>query len=451
MTPSLSVNFVTRHRATNKIRDFQRKLYLKAKQEPEIRFHALYDKICSMCFLREAYRRVKANGGSPGVDGVTFVIIEAQGLESYHQALQHELQTKTYRPSPVLRVYILKPNGKLRPLGIPTLKDRIAQMSCKLVIEPIFEADFEDSSYGFRPKRSAHDAIAAIKGHLQAGRTHIFDADLSQYFDTIPHDKLMILLAARISDGATLHLLKMWLKAPVMEQGRMSGGKSNNVGTPQGGVISPLLANVYLNPVDRLVNRLNSLFARYGVRIVRYADDFVLMGRQITDAILDKLKQVLNRLGLKLNEDKSRLVDAVKEPFGFLGFTFRHDKDRFGRNRKYWNVLPSQKSCQKIRDKVAECLQGCGHFSAEALVKELNPILRGWINYFAIPKVSYPQQAKRNLRYYLMEKLDRYYARKSQRRCRLYGHRVFDKLVKKFNLIDPAAYQPSSLCACECF
>ncbi len=217
-----------------KVRDFQRKLYLKAKQEKNFRFYVLYDKIRDIRFLGEAYRRVKASQGSPGFDGVTFHQIENSGLDEFLKNIQEELEKKTYRPSPVLRVYIEKANGKLRPLGIPTIKDRVVQMSCKMVIEPIFEADFEESSYGFRPKRSAQDAIKAIKENLKAGRTEVLDADLSAYFDTIPHDKLLILIGKRISDKNVIHLIKMWLKAPVIEEGKISGGKGNDRGTPQG-------------------------------------------------------------------------------------------------------------------------------------------------------------------------------------------------------------------------
>ena len=221
---------------TERIRDFQRKLYLKAKQEKEFRFYVLYDKVRDIRFLREAYQRVKANKGSPGVDGITFDSIENSGVEEFLAIIKDELDQKTYRPSPVLRVYIQKANGKLRPLGIPIIKDRVVQMSCKMVIEPIFEADFEDSSYGFRPKRSAHDAIGAVKKNIQEGKDEILDADLSAYFDTIPHDKLMILIGKRISDKNVLHLIKMWLKAPIVEDGKIHGGKGNHRGTPQGGL-----------------------------------------------------------------------------------------------------------------------------------------------------------------------------------------------------------------------
>ncbi len=225
-----------------RVQDFQRNLYRKAKREPSFRFYVLYDKVRLPHFLREAYQRVKANGGASGIDGVTFAEIEAYGVEKYLSEVSAELKNESYRPSPVKRVFIPKANGKKRPLGIPTIKDRIVQMSCKLVIEPIYEADFEDGSYGFRPKRSAKGAITEIKSNLKEGKTEVFDADISKYFDTIPHDKLLIVVAKRISDRKVIHMIKMWLKSPIHEDGKISGGKKNKLGTPQGGVISPLLA-----------------------------------------------------------------------------------------------------------------------------------------------------------------------------------------------------------------
>lgn len=241
-------------RNKEKIRDFQRKIYLKAKREKDFRFYILYDKIISKRFLLEAYYRVKENKGSPGVDGISFEDIEKEGIRKYIDELHEELKEKSYKPSPVKRVYIPKANGKKRPLGIPTIKDRIVQMSCKIVIEPIFEADFEENSYGFRPKRKVADAVEKIKFNLKEGKTSVLDADLSSYFDTIPHDKLMILIGKRISDKYTLNLIKKWLKTPIYENGRLKGGKKNKKGTPQGGVISPLLANIYLNLMDKLIN-----------------------------------------------------------------------------------------------------------------------------------------------------------------------------------------------------
>ncbi|TDX48968.1 group II intron reverse transcriptase/maturase [Orenia marismortui] len=241
-------------RGEENIRDFQRKIYLKAKREKDFRFYILYDKIISKRFLLSAYYRVKENDGKPGVDGVSFKDIEEKGLDQFIDNLHDELKAKEYKPSPVMRVYIPKVNGGKRPLGIPTIKDRVIQMSCKLVIEPIFEADFEDVSYGFRPKRGAEDAIKTIKDNLKEGKTEVYDADLSSYFDTIPHDKLMILIGSRISDKHTLNLIKKWLKTPIKENGRLIGGKKNKQGTPQGGVISPLLANIYLNLLDKIVN-----------------------------------------------------------------------------------------------------------------------------------------------------------------------------------------------------
>ena len=421
-----------------RIRDFQRKIYLKAKQEQDFRFYILYDKVRMLRFLREAYKRVKANKGIPGVDKVTFEMIEEQGIENYLQEIQTELKERTYRPSPILRVYIPKDNGKERPLGIPTIKDRIVQMSCKMVIEPIFEADFEDSSYGFRPKRSAQDAIKQIKENLREGKINVLDADLSKFFDTIPHDKLMIVVCQRISDENVIHLIKMWLKAPILDKREGGSAKKNKIGTPQGGVISPLLANIYLNLVDRLVNKLNSIFYKERIKIVRYADDFVLLGKRISKNVIDKLKSILERMGLKLNEDKTKIVNVLKEGFDFLGFTIRYDKDLFGRDRKYLNIIPSKKSLNKIRAKINNYLKDNGLSNPIELVKGLNRIIRGWINYYRIPKVSYPRKVFRELRYYIMNRINRYYYRKSQRKSKLYCHRAFDVMNNKYGLIDPS-------------
>lgn len=240
-------------RDEGKIQEFQDKIYQKAKQEKNYKFYILIDKIISVRFLHEAYLKCKTNRGSAGIDGIDFDTIEVQGEDKFIYDLRKELKDKTYKPSPVKRVYIEKANGKLRPLGIPTIKDRVVQMSCKLVIEPIFEADFEECSYGFRPNKSAKGAVTEIKENLEAGNTEVLDADLSSYFDTIPHDKLMKLVALRISDIHTLNLIKSWLKAPVSENGKLQSGKKNKVGTPQGGVISPLLANIYLNLMDKII------------------------------------------------------------------------------------------------------------------------------------------------------------------------------------------------------
>jgi len=261
------------------IRTLQRKLYRKAKQEPACRFHALYDKVYRADILSHAYNLVRANKGSAGIDGVTFAVIEEkEGAIAFVAGLAGALKDKTYRPAPVRRVMIPKANGSQRPLGIPTIRDRVAQMATKLVIEPIFEADFCDSSYGFRPRKSAHDAVDDVRHTMNRGYTEVIDADLSKYFDTIPHSNLMATVAQRISDGEILRLIQMWLKAPVVEvdedgtKRNIGGGKGNRKGTPQGGVVSPLLSNLYLHLLDRIWER-RQLQQRLGARIVRYADD----------------------------------------------------------------------------------------------------------------------------------------------------------------------------------
>ena len=418
----------------------QEKLYQKAKQERGYKFYVLYDKMFIPYMLREAWKTVKGNGGTSGVDGITIADVEKYGVENYLKELGEDLRKKTYEPQAVRRVMIPKANGGERPLGIPTVRDRVAQTVCKMILEPIFEADFEESSYGFRPGRSSKGAITAIKENLRQDKTAVYDADLSKYFDTIPHDKLQLALKERISDPRLLKLITKWLKAPVYEGGQYKSGTKNCTGTPQGGVISPLLANVYLHLIDRIVNNARSLFRKNGVRIVRYADDFVLMGKTIPEEVIAKLKTLLNRMGLKLNESKTRQIEAKEESFNFLGFTIRYDKDIRGRGTRYWNIMPSKESEQKIRDKVKGFLKTHGHSKAKEVAEGINTIVRGWLNYYEIKGVSYPAMSKRRLRFYLSNRLYRYYKRKSQRRCRLYGQRAFEVLTDKYGLIDPTKY-----------
>ena len=424
-----------------KVLEFQSKIYQKAKQEKEYSFYILYDKVSKPHFLRHAYKLCKENKGRAGVDGIRFTDIEHSGVEEYLKAIAKELEEHTYKSQAVLRVNIPKANGKTRPLGIPTIKDRIVQMSVKLVIEPIFEADFEDSSYGFRPERSAHDAVKAIKKNLSEGKAEVYDADLKAYFDTIPHNELMILLKKRISDKHILNLIKMWLKSPVYENNTYTGGKKNKVGTPQGGVISPLLANIYLHLIDKAVNKVNGIFHKYGVEIIRYADDFVLMGKKIPKEVINYLKAMLDRMKLKINEEKTHMLNGYEEAFDFLGFTFRYSVDLHGRDTKYWNIEPSSKSQKKVCDKIKDYLNRNGHKSPEVIVQDFNAMLRGWINYFSIDKVSYPAKAKRNLRYYLHTKITRFYKRKSQRKCKLYSKGALDYLIKRYGLIDVTKYK----------
>lgn len=430
--------------AAERVSQLQEKLYCKAKGEREFRFYILYDKMFIPYMLQEAYSQVRENDGAAGIDGQHFQDIEAQGVDKFLKELGEDLRKKTYRPSPVRRVWIEKANGGQRPLGIPTIGDRVAQTVCKMLIEPIFEADFEDCSYGFRPNRSSKDAMGAIKKHLQEGKTEVLDADLSAYFDTIPHDKLQIVLKQRITDPRILHLINLWLKSPVYEDGEYKGGKKQKTGTPQGGVISPLLANIYMHLVDKMVNDTRKLFYQTGVKMVRYADDFVLMGEKITAEVVGRLKKILDRMGLKLNDSKTRMVQAKETAFKFLGFTIRYDRDIKGRNKRYWNIIPSDKSEKRIRQKINDLLHSGGHYGPLQLKNELNAKLRGWLNYYEVAGVSYPAMSKRRLRYYLYERLNRYYNRKSQRRSRLYGQQAFELLVNKYGLIDPTKYSVGS-------
>lgn len=372
-----------------KIRTLQRKLYRKAKQEPACRFHALYDKVYRADILSHAYALVRANKGSAGIDGVTFATIEErEGVAAFIAELEEALRNRTYKPDPVKRVMIPKSDGSQRPLGIPTIRDRVAQMATKLVIEPIFEADFCETSYGFRPKKSAHDAVDEVAYALNTGHAEVIDADLSKYFDTIPHAKLMATVAERICDGAMLHLLQMWLKAPVMEMDKdgtkrnIGGGKGNRKGTPQGGVISPLLANLYLHILDRIWER-NNLQQKLGARIVRYADDIVILCRRgQSGRVLMVLRQILERLELNLNETKTKTVNAYQGKFDFLGFSIWMETSR--RTGKYYpHVQPSKKALQTIKDRVTQLTRRVTTVKPlEGIVWEVNATVRGWVNYF---------------------------------------------------------------------
>lgn len=370
------------------IRTLQRKLYRKAKQEPTYRFYALYDKVYRADILSHAYHLVRANKGSAGIDGVTFEGIgEREGVSAFLAELQEALKSKTYQSSPVKRVKIPKGDGTERPLGIPTIRDRVAQMAVKLVIEPVFEADFCDNSYGFRPGKSAHEAVDEVANALLSGHTEVIDADLSKYFDTIPHANLMAVVAERISDGKILHLIKMWLKAPVVEVGEdgkrrnVGGGKGNRRGTPQGGVISPLLANLYLHLMDRIWER-HQLAKKLGARLVRYADDFVVLCRRGTERPMAIIRQILSKLSLTLNETKSRILDASKEHFDFLGFELQMRKNE-KTGKSYPHVQPSKKSQKKIRERITTLThRSMTPVPMDIIVKEVNQALRGWVGYF---------------------------------------------------------------------
>lgn len=422
------------------IRTLQRKLYRKAKQEPACRFHALYDKVYRADILSHAYALVRANKGSAGIDGVTFAAIEEQeGITAFIAELEEALRNKTYKPDPVKRVMIPKADGSQRPLGIPTIRDRVAQMAAKLVIEPIFEADFCETSYGFRPKKSAHAAVDDVAYAMNTGYTEVIDADLSKYFDTIPHANLMAVVAERICDGAILHLIQMWLKAPVVEVDKdgtkrnIGGGKANRKGTPQGGVISPLLSNLYLHLLDRIWER-NNLQRRLGARIVRYADDIVLLCRRgQSGQVMTVLRQILERLELTLNEAKTKIVNAYKGKFDFLGFTIWMGKSR-RTGRLYPHVQPSKKAEQKVKDRITELTRRERTvMPLEWVVNETNAMVRGWVGYFHYRNCS---QTLSRIRNHLEQRLNTHLRKRHKVRDRNAGYVRFPSrsLYEKYGL-----------------
>ena len=379
-----------------KIRTLQRKLYDKAKKEPDFRFYQLYDKVWRTDILAHAYDLARTNKGAPGVDGVTFDRIEAQGLEDWLARLGEDLRTKTYKAQAVRRVMIPKPGGGERPLGIPTIRDRVVQTAAKLVLEPIFEADLDPAAFGYRPKRSAGDAITLVLTLLRQGHTDVVDADLSRYFDTIPHDALMQSIARRIVDAEMLRLIKQWLKAPIETTGgdgrtRMEGGRSNKLGVPQGGVISPLVANLYMNRFLKYWRQTGRGEA-WRAHIVNYADDFVILSRGHAAEAMAWTERTMARLGLTLNRTKTRLCDARTETFDFLGYSFgRHIFHQTG--RRFLGASPSRKSVQRLKDKVGAMLVAGNKGPWTEVRDALNRTLRGWGGYFSPGSHYLPDRA----------------------------------------------------------
>src|SRR6202795_276726 len=391
------------------IRTLQRKLYRKAKAEPAFRFYLLYDKIYRADILRHAYALARANGGAPGTDGMTFAAVEASALEGWLAGLREELVSKTYRPDPVRRGSIPKPDGGERPLGIPTIRDRGVQNAAKLVLE----ADFEDNAYGYRPVRGAVDSVKEVHRLICRGHTDVVDADFAASFDSIPHDELLKSVARRIVDRRVLRLIQLWLKAPIEEQDdgdgtrRIGGGKSNTRGTPQGGVASPLLANIYMNRFLKYW-RLTGRGEAFRADVIAYADDFVILSRGCAAEALAWTKAVMTRLGLTLNEAKTSLKDARHERFDFLGYSF--GPHRYKANGQwYLGASPSKKSVQRFKTKIGNLLVPGNNDSWPGVRDTLNRSLLGWSNYFCH---GTRRSAYRGVDRYVYERLRDFLARR---------------------------------------
>lgn len=364
---------------TDKVQELQRKLYQKAKSEVNFRFYLLYDKVYRMDVLRKAWDKVRENRGAAGIDGQGIEDIKRLGVEDYLLAIQEELKARTYRPKPARRSYIPKPDGTKRALSIPTVKDRIVQTALRLVIEPIFEADFEDTSYGYRPKRSGQDAAREVQKLLNYGYEEVIETDVEDCFGSIPHKELLDMIAKRIVDGKILWLIKLFLKAGVMEEDDI---QKDDKGTPQGGSISPLLANIYLDNIDKKWRPINST-----ARIIRYADDILIVSKYKAEGYKMKLERIIRSMKLRLKDKKTRIINARKQTFDFLGFTFmKKPSRRDGKVRAYY--MPSAKAVKTIKKKVREVVNHKRPVKVEDIVKELAPVVGGWVNYFRMANSS---------------------------------------------------------------
>ena len=433
----------TESKKMTRVRKLQRTLYRQAKKNPKWRAWSLYGDLCSREFLEEALWKVIANGGKPGIDGMSVEVLrDDDGMrELWLTRLEEELREKTYTPKPIRRVYIPKGYGgkEKRPLGIPTLKDRTVQMAVKMLIEPIFEADFHENSFGYRPKRGAHEAIEAIIKALWNGRREVVDADLSSYFDTIPHAKLMKLIKGRVSDGSILKLIKGWLRAEIVEEDKKSGKKQtkkNRCGTPQGGVISPLLANIYLDALDKAVNTGKQMKAV----MVRYADDMVLLcpkGRG--KHVYDLLKKWLEKRDLKLNEEKTRIVDFNQEQLEFLGFRMSWRKSPKG--KYYPHTEPSPKSCQKMREAIrVETRRNTLNKDEKEVFGRVNQRLGGWAQYYHFRNSTKVLSSMQN---YAEERMRRWLWKRHSQTHGLYAERYSNnRLHQHYGLINLPLHSP---------